>query len=47
VALHGAGVDTREAAGGAARVGGITTGPAVGTVCATEAVDAAEATNAR
>ena len=45
--LDWAGVDAREAAVRAARVRGIAAPPAVGTVCASEAVDTAEATNAR
>lgn len=44
--LDWAGVDAGEAAGGAARVGGDAASPAVGAVCAAEAVDTAEATDA-
>jgi hypothetical protein len=47
VALDRAGVDAGEAAAGAARVGCIAARPAVGAVCTTKAVHAAEATDTR
>lgn len=45
--LRRAGVDAGEAAGRAAGVRCVAVGPAVCTLCTAEAVDAAEATDAR